>query len=69
MKQLLPHLQLLDDRQDLMLQQVIELCDSNSGTYHLDGLSRVAEKLVGMFEGLGGDLQLIDSALGSVLNN
>ena len=69
MKQLLPHLQLLDDRQDLMLQQVIELCDANSGTYHLDGLSRVAEKLVGMFGGLGGDLQLIDSELGSVLNN
>ena len=61
--QLLPHLQLLDDRQDLMLQQVIQLCDINSGTRNLAGLEVVAQQLTGLFESLGGQLQLVDSCL------
>ena len=69
MNQLLPHLQLLDDHQDLMLQQVIELCDANSGTYNLNGLESVASKLVTMFEALGGQSQLLDSDFDSLLNN
>ena len=69
MKQLLPHLQLLDDRQDLMLSQVVDLCDANSSTCNLDGLEVVAQKLAKMFEDLGGQLQLVDSDLDSQLND
>ena len=67
--QLLPHLQLLDDRQDLMLQQVIQLCDINSGTRNLAGLEVVAQQLTGLFESLGGQLQLVDSVPEKRLNS
>ena len=69
MNQLLPYLQLLDSRQDEMLQQVIQLCDINSGTRNLAGLAQVKEELVGLFQSLGGELQLVDSVPESLLNN
>ena len=69
MNELLPHLQLLDNRQDEMLQQVIQLCDINSGTRNLAGLAAVKDELVKMFECLGGDLQLVDSLPEALLNN
>ena len=69
MNQLLPHLQLLDNRQDEMLQQVIQLCDINSGTRNLAGLAQVKEELVGLFQSLGGELQLVDSEPEPLLNN
>ena len=67
--QLLPHLQLLNDRQDLMLQQVIQLCDINSGTRNLAGLEVVAQQLTSLFESLGGQLQLVDGVPEKRLNS
>ena len=52
-----------------MLQQVIQLCDINSGTRNLAGLAQVKEELVGLFQSLGGELQLIDSEPEPLLNN
>ena len=69
MNELVPHLELLDDRHDEMLQQVIQLCDINSGTRNLAGLAAVKEVLVGMFQVLGGELQLVDSLPETLLNN
>ena len=69
MNQLLPHLELLNNRQDEMLQQVIDLCDINSGTRNLTGLATVKEKLVELFQSLGGELQLVDSLPETLLNN
>lgn len=68
MNQLLPHLQVLNDRQDTMVEQVIHLCDINSGTRNLAGLALVKEGLVGLFKSLGGELQLIDSVPENRLN-
>ena len=68
MNQLLPYLTLLDDRQDAMLKQVIQLCDINSGTRNLTGLALVKEKLVEMFQCLGGELQLVDSVPEALLS-
>jgi len=61
MEQLLQHLTWLDDRQEEMLSQIIELCNINSNTINLAGIALVKEKLVGYFESLGGDLELIDT--------
>ena len=69
MNQLLPHIELLDNRQEEMLQQVIHLCDINSGTRNLTGLAQVKDKLVGMFQSLGGELALVDSVPETLLNN
>jgi len=69
MDQLLSHLSLLDNRQSEMLQQVIQLCDINSGTRNLSGLALVKEELVGLFQSLGGEIQLVDSVPENLLNN
>jgi glutamate carboxypeptidase len=60
MKNLLPHLQLLDDRQTEMVDQVVDLCNTNSGTRNLAGLAAIKHKLVDYFACLGGELKLID---------
>ena len=47
----------LDDKQDSMLKLIVELCDINSGTFNLDGLQKVRERLVEEFSALGGELR------------
>lgn len=69
MNDLLSYLEILDDRDDAMLAQVIELCDINSGTRNLNGLAEVKNKLAGYFESLGGTLRLVDSDSDPILNN
>ncbi len=44
-----------------MLQLVEELCNLNSGTFNLDGLDQVKQRLIGEFKSLGGEIELIDS--------
>lgn len=61
MKELLPHLQWLDDQQDTMMSTIIELCNINSHTLNLSGLGLVKEKLVGLFDSLGGEIELVES--------
>lgn len=51
----------LNDKQEPMLQLVVELCNINSGTANLAGLDRVREKLVDAFSVLGGDLNIVDA--------
>ena len=55
---LLPHLQYLDDKQGWMLQTVIDICNINSGTYHVEGVNRVRDRLVEEFGQLDGELSL-----------
>ena len=69
MNDLLSHLEILDDRADEMLAQVIELCDTNSGTRNLDGLAQVKQKLAGYFESLGGALRFVDSDSDPILDD
>ncbi len=61
MDKLLPMLGWLDQKQDEMLEAIIELCNINSYTTNLAGIAMVKEKLVDHFESLGGDLSLIDT--------
>lgn len=61
MEDLTKHLDWLDDQQDQMLAAIIELCNINSNTFNLTGLALVKEKLIGHFESLGGELNLIDT--------
>ena len=51
----------LDDKQDSMLDLIVELCDINSGTYNLDGLAKVRARLVEEFSALGGELNIVES--------
>jgi glutamate carboxypeptidase len=69
MNDLLPHLKILDGRSDQMLNQVIELCDINSGTTNLEGLAQVKEKLANYFACLGGDLHFVDSDHDQILSD
>lgn len=61
MKELLTHLQWLDDQQDDMMSSIVELCNLNSHTLNLSGLGLVKDKLIELFEPLGGDLEVIES--------
>ena len=69
MNELLPYLERLDDRTDSMLQAIIKLCNINSGTGHLPGIERVTDELIKLYQPLGGDLQLIDTAPWSVIDD
>ena len=53
----------LDDKQDSMLNLIVDLCDINSGTYNLDGLEKVRNRLIDEFSALGGKLDVVDSNL------
>ena len=57
----MPHLESLDSQGAAMLQLVEELCNMNSGTFNLDGLDQVKQRLVEEFRSLGGEIKLIDS--------
>ncbi len=69
MEELLKHLERLENRQEEMLATITRLCDINSGTLNLPGVERVSQELVKLFEPLGGDLQLIDTAPWSVVGD
>ncbi len=51
----------LDDKQDSMLNLIVELCDINSGTYNLPGIEKVRDRLIEEFSTLGGELKVVDS--------
>ena len=61
MNELLTHLEILDDQQDSMLRLVRDLCDTNSGTFNLDGLQKVKSQLVDAFSLLGGETQILET--------
>lgn len=44
-----------------MLRLVEELCNLNSGTFNLQGLDRVKQRLTQEFKSLGGEIELLDS--------
>ena len=69
MEELLKYGDRLNDQQDSMLATITRLCEINSGTLNLAGVERVSEELVKLFEPLGGDLQLIDTAPWSVVGD
>lgn len=51
----------LDDKQQPMLDLIVELCDVNSGTFNLAGLEKVRRRLVEEFSTLAGEINVIDS--------
>ena len=69
MQDLLKHAERLNSQQDAMLATTTRLCEINSGTLNLTGVERVSTELVKLFEPLGGDLQLIDTAPWSVVGD
>ena len=69
MEELLKHTDRLNDQQDSMLATITRLCEINSGTLNLAGVEHVSNELVKLFESLGGDLQLIDTAPWSVVGD
>lgn len=52
-----------------MLRLVEDLCNLNSGTFNLEGLDRVKERLVEEFKPLGGELELLDSDPMSIVDD
>ena len=61
MNELLEHLSVLDDQNEPMLDLVVELCNVNSGTFNLEGLAQVNQRLKTAFECLGGEIKTVDS--------
>ena len=61
MKELLQHLDSLDGRGDEMLRLVQDLCNINSGTFNLEGLDQVKQRLVTEFASLEGVTEVLDS--------
>ena len=51
----------LDDKQQSMLDLVVELCDINSGTFNLAGIAAVRKRLIEEFSSLGGQVNVVDS--------
>ncbi len=60
MDHLLPYLDILNDKQQEMVDLVIRLCNQNSGTLNLDGLNEVREMLVQQYKSLDGEIKIID---------
>ena len=63
------HLETIDDQGPAMLQLVQSLCNINSGTFNLEGLAAVKQRLVDEFETLGGEIKLIDSEPMSIVDD
>ena len=61
MNDLLSHLAILNNQQDSMQQLVQELCDTNSGTFNLEGLHQVKNQLVDAFSVLSGEMNNVDT--------
>ncbi len=55
------HLDWIDEKQDEMIDAIVDLCNINSHTVNLPGLALVKEKLVGYFASLGGELRLVET--------
>ncbi len=53
----------LDDQRQPMIDMVIDLCNQNSGTLHLEGVAKVHDKIREYFSILGGEMQSIDTTL------
>jgi len=51
----------LDDKQDPMLELIVELCDINSGTFNPEGLEKVRKRLEKEFSSLGGEIKTVDA--------
>lgn len=60
MQTLLPHLDLLDNRQQPMMELIESLCNTNSGTMNLAGLDKVKQQLAKAYAPLGGEIKLLD---------
>ena len=56
----LESLKWLDDKQQSMLDLIVELCDINSGTYNLPGIEKVRNRLLEEFASLDGDINIVD---------
>ena len=56
--QLISHLDGVSQRHDSMVQLVQQLCNLNSGTFHLEGLAEVREVLANEYQALGGELTI-----------
>lgn len=54
-----PYLDWIDKQQDRMYQRLITLADMNSGTFNIDGLDQVLQKLSGLLGPLGGEQDTI----------
>ena len=50
----------LDDKQPTMQKLLFDLCQINSGTFHLEGLESVKQRLLGEFDSLGGQSQVLE---------
>ncbi len=61
MNQLTSHLSFLDDQHSAMFALIQDLCNINSGTFNLEGLASVQERLVKEFAVLGGETKIHDS--------
>lgn len=59
----------LDDQQQNMLDLVLELCSLNSGTFHAQGVEKVATILQREYEGLGDRVTLEPTPAAEMLND
>lgn len=55
----LESLKWLDDKQQSMLDLIVELCDINSGTFNLAGIETVRKRLVEEFSSLDGEIKIV----------
>jgi glutamate carboxypeptidase len=55
------HLQWIDSQRDAMTRLIVEWSDINSGTWNLDGLTRMADAIVREFSTLGAPVRVLDT--------
>ena len=65
----LPNLDWLDDKQPWMTELVLDLCNQNSGTYNIEGVSKIKDRLVQEYSKLGGNLEVLDVPPQSLIND
>ena len=60
MKDFKDELAWLDNKQQVMQDLLVKLCDQNSGTFNLDGLAKVQQILIDSYAKLGGNTQILE---------
>jgi len=59
----------LDSQQDAMVELLLELCDQNSGTFNVDGVTKVVDILQREYQGLGDELHRHDTPPARLMND
>ncbi|MFP8966986.1 hydrolase [Pokkaliibacter sp. CJK22405] len=64
-----PYLEWLDSQQDAMVEDLIRVANINSGSYHTEGVNRVAEAFAELAAGLGGEVSWHEMPAQEVISN